>query len=103
MLAQVHNRMLGREMTQQDSPVEDVAHVVTHVHRPARNEQRVFAVADVHRVDSHSAEQSAADATDVDLSLHLAGDPRLHVAPHLALAVLRLSQRKGDQKNDHHR
>src|SRR5512141_1445892 len=95
--------MLDFEVTQQDAAIEDIARIGVHSYTTGRDEDGVFTVANIHRVDCHTAEQTAADAPDVDLSFHLSGDPRLDVASDLSLAVLRLRQRQSDQKDNHHR
>src|SRR5439155_14116438 len=61
MLAQVHEWMLNREVTEQNATTEYVASVILHVDRPAHYENRIFVVADVDRVDRHAIEKSAAD------------------------------------------
>ena len=58
------------ERPQHDLPVDQVAHVIGHVHRPASQEGRVELVADLDRVDRHVAQQRAADGADVELALH---------------------------------
>src|SRR5205814_3553561 len=103
MLAQVHEWMLDVDMTEQNATIEYVASVIPYVNRPARDENRIFVIADVHRVDRHAIEKSAGDFPDVNLSSDLPVDPCLDVASDLVFPVLRLRQRQSDQKYDHHR
>src|SRR5258708_7916919 len=96
----MNDGMLGREMADEDAPVEDVAGVVVNGHLARADEQRVLFVSNVNGVDRHSVEQTATYLPDVNLPAHFARDPGLNETADLALAVTRLRQRERDQEHD---
>jgi hypothetical protein len=93
VLLKPHDRPRHVEMTQENAAVEQVAHVVAHAHRAARDEQRVLFITNLDRVDRHAAEEAAADSSDVERPANFSLDPRLNVLPHLVLAVASLRNR----------
>src|SRR6266542_63588 len=102
-LEDVDHRSRDIEMTEKDALVEDVSRVVPHADSSGGEEQRVVVVADLNGVYRHAVEKTAADLSDVELSVNLAGDPRLDVPPHLALTEVRLRQRHSEDQYQQHR
>ncbi len=100
LLAEPHVEALNIDVTEKNSSIEEIAHVVAYAYRSARDEQRIFLVADLDGVDRHPAEQASRDSSNVERSVSFSRDPCLHVSADLVLTVVRLSHGH-DEPGDH--
>src|SRR5688500_6607209 len=85
VLAQVNDRIPCFEVREQNPAVEDVARIVLESDRSRSDEERIFVVAYLQRVDHDTVEESAVDAADVHFPFHAPGQ---HGRDHLANALL---------------
>ena len=94
--AQVDERLVHDELSDEQALVEDVARVVRDLDGAGADEEGVLLVANGERVDDDAGDQAAGDAPDVHLSAlaELRRDLCLEVPAHVIAAKIRLRHRQ---------